>query len=115
MQKSPNGAGNFKLSGAFSRDRKAGRLYQASESAFAAILGLYDRTLRRALQWPALVMLSLLATLCLGAYLITVIPKGFFPNQDVGLMFGGIQADQSISFQLMEKKLTQLVDRKSVV
>jgi multidrug efflux pump len=92
------------------RDRKAGRLYQASESAFAAILGLYDRTLRRALQWPALVMLSLLATLCLGAYLITVIPKGFFPNQDVGLMFGGIQADQSISFQLMEKKLTQFVD-----
>src|SRR5208282_3853214 len=48
--------------------------------------------------------------LCLGAYLITVIPKGFFPNQDVGLMFGGIQADQSISFQLMEKKLTRFVD-----
>jgi multidrug efflux pump len=55
-------------------------------------------------------MLSLLATLCLGAYLIKVIPKGFFPTQDVGLMFGGIQADQSISFQLMEKKLTQFVD-----
>ena len=87
-----------------------GRLYRASERAFAAILGLYDRSLRRALQWPALVMLSLLATLCLGAYLITVIPKGFFPTQDVGLMFGGIQADQSISFQLMEKKLTQFVD-----
>ena len=55
-------------------------------------------------------MLSLLATLCLGGYLVTVIPKGFFPNQDVGLMFGGIRADQSISFQLMEKKLTQFVD-----
>ena len=92
------------------RDRNGGRLYRASERAFEAILGLYDRTLRRALQWPALVMLSLLATLCLGAYLVTVIPKGFFPTQDVGLMFGGIQADQSISFQLMEKKLTQFVD-----
>src|SRR6516164_5769392 len=62
------------------------------------------------MRWPALVMLSLLATLCLGGYLVTVIPKGFFPNQDVGLMFGGIRADQSISFQLMEKKLTQFVD-----
>ena len=92
------------------RDQKPGRLYRASERVFTAILGLYDRSLRRALQWPSLVMLSLLATLCLGAYLITVIPKGFFPNQDVGLMFGGIQADQSISFQLMEKKLTQFVD-----
>jgi multidrug efflux pump len=87
-----------------------GRLYRASERVFTAILNLYDRTLRRALRWPALVMLSLFATLCLGVYLITVIPKGFFPTQDVGLMFGGIQADQSISFQLMEKKLTQFVD-----
>jgi len=93
-----------------SRDREPGKLYRTSERAFAAVLGLYDRSLRRALQWPSLVMLSLLATLCLGAYLITVIPKGFFPTQDVGLMFGGIQADQSISFQLMEKKLTQFVD-----
>jgi multidrug efflux pump len=87
-----------------------GWLYRASERAFATILNLYERTLRRALRWPSLVMLSLFATLCLGAYLITAIPKGFFPNQDVGLMFGGIQADQSISFQLMEKKLGQFVD-----
>ncbi len=92
------------------REREHGALYRASERAFTAILNLYERTLRRALQWPLLVMLSLLATLGLGAYLIAVIPKGFFPNQDVGLMFGGVQADQSISFQLMEKKLTQFVD-----
>jgi multidrug efflux pump len=92
------------------RDHKPGRLYRTSERVFETILGLYDRSLRRALRWPSLVMLSLLATLCVGAYLITVIPKGFFPVQDVGLMFGGIQADQSISFQLMEKKLTQFVD-----
>jgi len=92
------------------RDHQPGRIYRAGERALAAILGLYDRTLRRALQWPSLVMLSLVATLCLGGYLLAVIPKGFFPNQDVGLMFGGIQADQSISFQAMEKKLTQFVD-----
>src|SRR5277367_354479 len=92
------------------REQAHGRLYWASERAFAGILYLYDRSLRRALQWPSLVMLSLLATLCLGGYLVMIVPKGFFPNQDVGLMFGGIQADQSISFQLMEKKLTRFVD-----
>jgi multidrug efflux pump len=99
-------------------DREPGRLYRASERAFAAIIGLYDRSLRRALQWPGLVMLSLLLTMGLGGLLFAGIPytsyhgipKGFFPTQDVGLMFGGIQADQSISFQLMEKKLTQFVD-----
>ena len=92
------------------REQAHGRLYRASERAFAGMLNLYDRSLRRALQWPSLVMLSLLATLCLGVYLVTIVPKGFFPQQDIGLMFGGIQADQSISFQLMEQKLTQFVD-----
>ncbi len=92
------------------RAHEAGKLYRASERAFAAILGLYDRSLRQALRWPSLVMLSLLATLCLGIYLSIIVPKGFIPTQDVGLMFGGIQADQSISFQLMEKKLTRFVD-----
>ena len=71
---------------------------------------LYDRTLRRALHWPALVMLSLLATLGLTVYLFTIVPKGFFPQQDNGRMIGGIQADQSISFQLMQQKLTQFID-----
>jgi multidrug efflux pump len=100
------------------RDRKTGRLYRASERAFTAVLALYEDTLRSALRWPALVMLSLLATLCLGGILFAGIPytsyhgipKGFFPTQDVGLMFGGIQADQSISFQSMEKKLKHFVD-----
>src|SRR6202048_4383341 len=91
-------------------DQNAGGFYRASEYVFAAILRLYERSLRRALQWPSLVMLSLLATLGFGVYLVTIIPKGFFPSQDIGLMVGGIQADQSISFQLMENKLAQFVD-----
>jgi multidrug efflux pump len=92
------------------REAAHGRLYWVSERAFAAVLNLYEQTLHRALRWPSIVMLSLLATLCFGIYLFTIVPKGFFPNQDIGLMFGGIQADQSISFQLMEKKLTQFVN-----
>ena len=45
----------------------------------------------------------------LAAYLFMIIPKGFFPQQDTGRMIGGIQADQSISFQLMQQKLAQFV------
>jgi multidrug efflux pump len=92
------------------RQHRHGWLYRAGERAFNAVLGLYDRSLRRALRWPGLVMLSLAATIVLSGYLYTVVPKGFFPQQDTGRMIGGIQADQSISFQLMEKKLGQFVN-----
>jgi len=92
------------------RQHRHGRLYHIAERAFDAVLALYDRSLRQALRWPALVMLSLAATIVLGFYLFTVVPKGFFPQQDTGRMIGGIQADQSISFQLMEKKLAQFVN-----
>jgi len=87
-----------------------GRFYRLSERAFTGLLGLYDRSLRRALSHPRLVLLVLAATLGFAVYLIAVIPKGFFPQQDTGRLIGGIQADQSISFQLMERKLTQFVD-----
>jgi multidrug efflux pump len=87
-----------------------GRLYRAAEQAFATVLDGYDRSLRRALQWPGLVMLSLLATLCFAVQLFISLPKGYMPGQDNGLIWGGIQADQSISFQLMRKKLAQFLD-----
>jgi multidrug efflux pump len=45
----------------------------------------------------------------LNVYLYIVIPKGFFPQQDTGRIIGSIQADQSISFQLMQQKLAQFV------
>src|SRR5262249_18894661 len=56
-----------------------------------------------------LMMLVLFATLCLNVYLYAIVPKGFFPQQDTGRIIGGIQADQSISFQLMRQKLAQFV------
>ena len=87
-----------------------GQLYRAGERAFYTVLDFYDRSLHRALQWPALVVLSLLATVGVAVYLFIYVPKGFVPQQDSGLMWGGIQADQSISFHLMEKKLAQFVD-----
>src|ERR1700742_1806572 len=89
--------------------QKHGRLYQISERFFEGMLGLYRRSLGSALGHPALTMLVFLVTIGLSVYLYIVIPKGFFPQQDTGRMIGSIQADQSISFQLMQQKLTQFV------
>src|SRR6201992_1492634 len=92
------------------RGQKHGRLYQISEAFFEGMLGLYRRSLGSALGHPALTMLVFLVTIGLSVYLYIVIPKGFFPQQDTGRMIGSIQADQSISFQLMQQKLAQFVN-----
>jgi len=88
---------------------RRGRLYQASERLFGSVLGAYARTLRWALRNGALVMVLLLAVVGFNVYLYWKIPKGFFPQQDTGRLIGGIQADQSISFKSMEKKLRQFI------
>jgi len=82
-------------------------LVRALEGGFDAMLAGYARTLEIALRHPRLVLLTLLATVGLNVYLYIIVPKGFFPEQDTGQMMGGIQADQRISFQSMEKKLTE--------
>jgi multidrug efflux pump len=92
------------------RDRLHGRIYRASERVFEAVLNFYRRTLTVALGHPRSVMLVLAAVLGLNFYLYAVVPKGFVPQQDTGLLVGSIQADQSISFQLMQRKLRQFVD-----
>ena len=86
-----------------------GRLYQISERFFERMLDIYRRSLTAALRHPGTMMLILAVVLGLNFYLYDVIPKGFFPQQDTGRMIGSIQADQSISFQLMQQKLTQFV------
>jgi multidrug efflux pump len=90
-------------------DMRHGRWYRVSERIFDATRNFYDRTLVTALRHPLLVMLILLVTVCLNVLLFYKIPKGFFPQQDTGRMIGGIQADQSISFQLMKQKLQQFI------
>jgi multidrug efflux pump len=86
-----------------------GRLYRTSERFFEAMLNFYRRTLTSALRHPGIMMLVFSVTVGLSVYLYVVIPKGFFPQQDTGRLVGSIQADQSISFQLMQQKLAQFV------
>ena len=89
--------------------QRHGRLYRASERLFDWILNGYRLSLTVALRHPRSIMLILAAVLGLNFYLYDSIPKGFFPQQDTGRLVGLIQADQSISFQLMQQKLTQFV------
>jgi len=85
------------------------RLSRFAERCFNLLLHGYQRTLDVALRHSLLTLLVLVATICLNVYLYIIVPKGFFPQQDTGRLSGNIQADQGISFQLMQKKLADLM------
>src|SRR5437016_3482426 len=87
-----------------------GHLHGLSERAFDAAQDGYRRSLEWALAHGPTVMLILAVTVVLNVYLYIHVPKGFFPQQDTGLMMGQIQAEQSISFQAMREKLRYFVD-----
>jgi multidrug efflux pump len=89
-------------------EKKHGKLYLQSEKAFDWILGIYKRSLGWVLDHSVLVLLITIATLGLNVYLYVIIPKDFFPQQDVGRLQGSIIADQDISFQSMAIKLKRL-------
>ena len=90
--------------------QKHGRLYHASERFFAWMLRVYEITLTFSLRHGVLMLLLLAATICLNVYLYTIVPKGFFPQQDTGRLVGNIQADQGISFQAMRVKVARFAE-----
>ncbi len=90
--------------------RTHGRLYRISERIFDGLRGGYAGSLGWVLRHPRSMLVVTLATMAFSIYLYTIVPKGFFPQQDTGRMFGNIQAAQDISFQAMRKKLTEVVD-----
>ena len=84
-------------------EHKPGRLYQLSEDGFNAVIRLYGRMLNVVLEFQTITLLVALGTLALTVYLFYIIPKGFFPIQDTGVIQGVSEAAQSISFQEMSK------------
>ena len=88
---------------------RARKMRAKKEAQSGRVTRFYARTLGWALRHGRLVMLTLLGVLCLNFYLYVVIPKGFIPQQDNGQIFGGMQGDQSISFQAMSAKLAQMM------
>jgi multidrug efflux pump len=79
-----------------------GRAFRASEKLFAGMLHTYDRGLTWVLRHPAITLTVLLATITVNVVLLDIVPKGFFPQQDNGTVFGGLQGSQDISFQAMQ-------------
>ncbi|HTW59224.1 MAG TPA: efflux RND transporter permease subunit [Terriglobales bacterium] len=84
------------------------RWYQLSERAFNGMIAFYGRTLKVVLRYQTLTLLIAVATLVVTVFLYIVIPKGFFPVQDTGVIQGISQASQSISFAAMSEKQQEL-------
>jgi multidrug efflux pump len=84
------------------------RWYQASERAFNRMIAFYGRTLKVVLRYQTLTLLIAAGMLVLTVFLYIVIPKGFFPVQDTGVIQGISQAPQSISFSAMTQKQREL-------
>ena len=80
-----------------------GRLYLLSERAFDVMLAGYRRSLDVALRHRFITLLVFIGTVALSVYLFVIIPKGFFPQQDTGLILGTSEAAQDVSFAEMER------------
>ncbi|RPI46124.1 MAG: multidrug efflux RND transporter permease subunit [Betaproteobacteria bacterium] len=85
-------------------------LVRASERFFNALLRGYERSLAFALRHSLLTILILAAVIGLNVHLYNTIPKGFFPQQDTGRLFGGLRADQSAPFELTRQKMERFVE-----
>jgi multidrug efflux pump len=87
-----------------------GLFYRTSEKFFTWMVRTYEKTLAVVLRHPAFTALALLITIGVNVYLLIIVPKGFFPLQDNGTIFGGLQGAQDISYQAMQQDIKTFVD-----
>ena len=85
-------------------EEKQGRFYLASQRVFDRIIAGYGKTLQWVLRHQTATLLIAVATLVFTIFLYIVVPKGFFPVQDTGVILGMSEAPQSISFSAMAKR-----------
>ena len=90
-------------------EEKHGRLYQLSDKFFAGMLSFYRRTLLWVLDNSVLTLTVLVLVIALNVVVVVLIPKGFFPQQDTGVIFGGVQGPQDASFAVMNDSVRRLV------
>ncbi|SJZ73748.1 multidrug efflux pump [Enhydrobacter aerosaccus] len=99
-------------------NHKRGRLDQLCEDIFEGWVRLYDRGLQWVFRHQFITLMSTFALVGLTGYLYAVIPKGFFPEQDTGFIFGQAEARQDISFYAMaeiQKKIAAIVQQDPAV
>ncbi len=94
---------------AHNREEKHNRFYRASEKFFNGMLSVYRSSLLWVLDNPVLMLIVLALTIALNVLVIIKIPKGFFPQQDTGVLVGGVQGPQDASFPFMNYSILQLV------
>ena len=88
----------------------SGRIAQLGENAFAWMSESYRRSLQIVLRHPVITLAVLIATIAATGYLFVTVPKGFFPLQDNGTVFGGMQGSQDASFQAMQQAALRVND-----
>jgi multidrug efflux pump len=93
----------------FLRAREAGPPRRSRRTLFQRLHDAYGRTLSIALDHSLLVLLTVFGAVAVNVWLIVIIPKSFFPEQDTGRITATLVADQSISFQLMSQKFRQMM------
>ena len=86
-----------------------GRFYRVTERGFESVLAFYRRTLTWVLAHPAPALAVLIVTIVLNIALIVRIPKGFFPQQDTGVLQGALQGPQDASFAVMNDSVQRVV------
>jgi HAE1 family hydrophobic/amphiphilic exporter-1 len=89
-------------------ETRHGRFYAWSERGFEALLNAYERGLDLVLKYRFITLLVFFATLALSVYLFVIVPKGFFPQQDTGLLTGISEAAQDISVDDMMRHQAEL-------
>jgi len=85
-----------------------GRIYRFTERAFEGMIAFYGRTLKVVLRFQTITLLVAVSTLLLTVFLYIIIPKGFFPVQDTGVIQGISQAPQTIGSTAMAAKQQEL-------
>ncbi|HET9364454.1 MAG TPA: efflux RND transporter permease subunit, partial [Candidatus Angelobacter sp.] len=80
---------------------KHGRIYQASERAYERVIAYYGKTLQFVLKHQTATILATVAALALTLYLYVIVPKGFFPVQDTGVILGITEGPENVSFASM--------------
>jgi HAE1 family hydrophobic/amphiphilic exporter-1 len=99
-------------------DRHHGWLYRVSEAGFDHLIGGYDWMLTRVLRFKLVTLAVTILSLAASLYAFDIIPKGFFPNEDTGLIFGTVEAVQDISFANMtdhQKQVSAIVQADPAV
>jgi len=84
--------------------REHGYLYNQSEKFYKWVISTYAAALDAVLNHPAPVLVAILITLGINVYLYVKVPKGFFPQQDTGRLFGNVVGEQHISYQSLVEK-----------